>query len=391
MALQGTFSYDPSAYITAASQWANEQKARGDTEYTWAKDQFAKNQATSDKVVNAALDQGNYWDDTSRAGMDAYMRMYPQAMQEQLDFARNYATPEKLAFARGQAIADVGQAFDAQAKEASDNLESYGLKPQDVASRLDASVRTQRAAASAAAGTQSDVNRELVGQQLLGNAIQTGQGLAGVASGAAGVSQAARNQAINTGLATTASGSSTRGTPMQWTAMGNQELSEWPKAQVQQNQLSNDFYKNQDASQLAWAKQGDESSSGIGAILGTAASIGMKAAPLMFSGGVVPSFDEGGPVMPSTAIQTGTVVPPGTGVPSIPGQDKVPALVAEGEGVLPKDVMDWIGEQGFQKLIAKVRKERQTQTQTEPQDSTPEAAAIAQQAGPQFASEGAMA
>lgn len=409
MALTGTFSYQPNDYITAASQWANDQAAQGRDQYQWAKDQFTKNQGTSDRVVNDALNEGDYWSGAGQQLMQNYMSMYPDAMRQQLQYAQQYGSDANKALARGQAIATVGQSFDQAAKDSSENLESYGLKPQDVSARLDASVRTQRAAASAAAGTESDINRDVVGQQLLSQAIQTGQGMAGVATGATGVGQAARNQAINTGLATTASGSSTMGTPLQWAGMGNEELKEWPKAQQTAQQMGQQFYQAQDQSQQGWAKLGEESSSGIGALVGGLGAAAMKYGPSIaaaFSGGVVPKFSEGGPVgdgalpsfdgsgqpaMPAQAIQTGTVVPPGTGVPGIKGPDKVPALVAEGEGVLPRDVMDWLGEKGFQQLIAKARKERQSQTQTEPQDSSPEAQAVAQRAGPQFASEGAAA
>lgn len=406
MALTGTFSYDPSSYVTAATNWANEQKARGDTEYQWAKDQFAKNAATSDNVVGAALKQGNYWDDASKAGLDQYQRLYPQAMEEQLNYARNYATPEQLAYHRGRAVADVGQAFDAQAKEAKDQLESYGLKPQDVASRLDSSVRTQRAAASVAAGNQSDINREVVGQQLLGQAINTGMQGAQLASQQAGVAQAARNQAVNTGLATTASGSSTRGTPLQWTGMANEELKEWPKTQQASYQMANDFYANQDKSQQAWAQQAAGQSSGIGAAIGGLGAIAKNFGPLLMganTGGVIHSFEDGGvmhfddggavptPGMPPQAIDTGAVVPQGAGVPGIPGPDKVPALMQEGEGVVPLDVMRWIGEAGFQKFIEKARKDMQRPQQAEGEPAPPDAAAMAKQAGPQFASEGAVA
>lgn len=390
---QQPFGYDPSNYITEATKWAENWLGKGDTEYQFAKDQFAKNEGVSDAVVKAAQAQAGLFDDASRAGLSRYEQMYAPAMKEQMDFARGYASPERMARARGQAMAGVGQAFDAQADEAARSLKGYGLDPMAVSSRLDSDVRTKRAAAEAGAGTQSDINTELIGQQLIGQAINTGMQDQAITGQQAGLSQAARNQAVNTGLATTASGVASRGSAQGWAGLGGTELKEWPKASLdamhasnEQGSLWNDVNKTNLAAQEAAYNRSSGTGSLIGAGLGTLASL----APLAFSGGVVPEYQEGGEVeQPTQAIQTGTVVPPGAGVPSIPGPDNVPALVAEGEGVLPKDVMDWLGEKGFQQLIAKARKERQTMTQTEPKEASPEAVDEAAKAGPQFASEGA--
>lgn len=399
----GITGWDPTNYITAASDWANTQNQRGDQTYQWATDQFNKNSGVSDRVTNSALQQGDVWGDAAAAGLSRYESMYPDAMKEQLDFARQYASPENLALYRGQAMAGVGQAFDAQAKAAADSLQSYGLKPQDVASRLDATVRTQRAAAQAGAGTASDVNSKLIGQQLLGTAIQTGQAGAQLAGQQAGVSQQARNQAVNTGLATTASGSATMGTPTQWAQLANTELKEWPKARLDQQASENQTaasWNDINKTNLQAQKQQEDQSGGAGALIGAGLGALTKMAPMMMmSGGSIPKFDDGGAVdgvtggvtPPMQAIQTGSVVPESAEIPNIPGDDKVPALVGKGEGVLPRDVMDWIGEKGFQAMIQKVRMERQKGTHVQGQPADPQAQQMAEQAGPQFMTDGAPA
>jgi len=377
-------TYDPHDYVTAVTQRANEQYGRSADVYQWAKDQTNKNVGISDQVTAAALKNAGIFDDAAKAGVSRYEQMYAPAMKQQLEFAQSYATPEKMALARGRAISGVGQAFDAQAKASADNLKSFGIDPTAVAARLDSTLRTRRAAAEAGAGEQSDINRELTGQQLLSGAITTGQNDAGVTSAFGGQGANDRNQAVQTGLSTTQSGVNAMGNPTAWSGLGNAELGNWAQAEQAQGHL------------LAQADQiNSQDTSGIGSIIGAGLGIASKFLPLAFSGGVVPSFADGG-VTPEvtqspTAIQTGDIVPPGTSVPGIPGQDKVPALVAEGEGVVPKDVMAWRGEQWFQKEIAKARQEMQKQRVTTPQPSSPEAAQMAAQAGPQFASEGAQA
>src|SRR5262245_34080124 len=112
---QQPFGYDPSQYVAQATNWANTMWGRGTDQYKWAQDQFAKNEGTANRVVDAAFRNSDMFDDAARAGVSRYESMYAPAMAQQLDFARNYASPENLALYRGQAMAGVGQAFDAQA------------------------------------------------------------------------------------------------------------------------------------------------------------------------------------------------------------------------------------------------------------------------------------
>src|SRR5262245_27617864 len=111
--------------------------------------------------------------------------------------------------------------------------------------------------------------------------------------------------------------------------------------------------------------------------------------PLGPLGRMAQHIANGGMPQPSmAAIQTGSVVPQSAQVPGIPGPDTVPALVAPGEGVLPKDVMQWRGEQWFQKEIVKARREMETQRVAKPEENP--VPPQAQQSGPTFASQGAM-
>lgn len=267
---QTTGPLNLSDYISTATDRAYKNWGRGDEMFDWAKTQFEKNQATSDKVVNQALDTGRTTMDWAKTDRNMYETEYMPAMKEQLDYARGYTTPERMAANRGSAIAGSNITFDAAADMAKRALMGYGVDPS--AGRfagLDAGLAAKRAASAAGVGTKSDRDTEMMGQQLLANAIRTGQVLPGQAVNEAGVSLAAGNQAINTGLATTASGAQTMGTPVQWTGMGDDMIKEWKDAMTRQTDAG--LKANQQ--QIDRDKVAQSSSSGLGAALGAGAGI----------------------------------------------------------------------------------------------------------------------
>lgn len=297
----GNFFYSPESYVDTARSWANNFLNKGEQTYNMASDAYTGNKHLADLISSGAMGNANLFDDAAAQGVSRYEQQYGPAMKQFLETAKNWASPSNLARMRGQAVAGVGQAFDAQADSAARSLKGYGLDPQTVASRLDATVRTQRAAAQAAAGTQSDINNELIGQQMLGQAVGQGQADAGVTQGFAGVGTAKGNQAINTQLATEASRQSGMGSPQGWGQLGSTEMAQWPKAyldamntQNQQGALWNDINRTN----IARDQQAYNQGSGFGAIAGGllgAASNMVSFSPIKFSeGGVVPGYAGGG-------------------------------------------------------------------------------------------------
>lgn len=244
---------------------------RSNDQYDWAKSQFAKNAGVADEVQKRALDTGSMFGDWSKKDRALYDESYVPAMKEQLDYARQYTTPDRMAANRAGAMAGTNISFDASADMAKRALMGYGVDPS--AGRfagLDAALAAKRATAAAGAGTKSDRDTEMMGQQLLANAIRTGQVLPGQAANEAGVGIAANNQAVNTGLATTASGAQTMGTGLQWAGMGDDMMKEWKDSLLKQTQLG--MQQNRDVAEQKLAQQKLEqgSSSGIGAALGVA-------------------------------------------------------------------------------------------------------------------------
>jgi hypothetical protein len=125
-----------------------------------------------------------------------------------------------------------------------------------------------------------------------------------------------------------------------------------------------------------------QQSSGIGGLLGQVAGVGLPMLFGMAEGGAVPTmgYQGAGPVAPYPGGNPATVPPPGgtpggavpTGASPTAGQasDDVPAALTAGEFVMPRDVTQWIGEQGLQKMIQKSRKEMQM-AQAKPSPTQP--------------------
>jgi hypothetical protein len=158
-------------------------------------------------------------------------------------------------------------------------------------------------------------------------------------AGASGAGGQSGNQAVNTGLATTASAAQTLGTAPQWQQIGNQGLGNW-------GNLMNQSYQNQ----MAEAEMKQKSSSGFGEILG--AGLGL-ATMFIAEGGAIPDDEEGGPI-PIEASPSGGAIEDDIPAEIEGGQ---PARLNAGEFVIPKDVVAWLGEKGMQQIILKARKE----------------------------------
>lgn len=261
---------DLSQYISgvtnqAYTDWGQQQK-----QMDWAKDQFAKNSATADDVSKRALDTSGQFTGYSTADRALYDQTYVPAMKQQMDFARQYTTPERMAANRAAAGATSNIAMQAQRDASERALTTTGVDPS--AGRfagLDAGLAAKAAATSAGAMTKSDRDTEALGQQYLANAIQTGSVLPGQSVNEAGIGISAGNQAVNAPLAATASGAATMGTGLQWNAAGNDMFKQWMPAAVSQTNAG----LTQNAQDLERQKFEASQSSGTGALIGAGLGI----------------------------------------------------------------------------------------------------------------------
>lgn len=350
---------DYSPIIAGLGKVIDKSLKYGDETMAWAKQAYKENKATGDVVTDFSLgqlDKMAAWADNDR---QRYEDIYQPLEEQQAIRAQEYLTPERMQAEADRAEADVAAQFQTARDTAAARLEGFGVDPsQTRQGALDLGTRVAEAAAAASAGNQARRATEMYGDQLMANAIATGKGYPGQvlseASGAAG----SGNQAVNTGLATTASGAQTMGTPYQWTGMGMQGYG-------QQAQVMNTGFQNEmDAYN---AKQA--ASSGWGSVLGGLMSF-------------VPGFAEGGAI-PDDEMAEGEMVPieasPSNGaIPddidaevSDTGQ---PAKINAGEFIMPKDVVAWLGEKGMQQIILKARKEmgNEEQRPAQPETGPPE-------------------
>ena len=322
--------------VAAASEKAAEYSYRlGQEQLAWAKEQYAADRSISDQIVNNALsvmnqNQANAMKDRARYEQKGW------ALEDQLvkDIER-YSSPEQRALDVGRAQAAVAQQFDQARAAALQNLQDYGVDPTSGrAQALDIGMRTNQAAAQAAAGNQAIAQNEAIARAMRSEGINIFRGYPGQIAGTYGTALQGGQLAGNMQLGTTASGANTMGTAPQWQQMGNQSIGTW-------GGILNQSYQNQ----LAAYQAANSGGGGWGSALG---SIGAALITKMEDGGMIET--PGGKVPPQSSPTRGAAV------------DDVPARLTVGEFVVPKDVAAWKGEEYFQKLIENSRKAKEEAT-----------------------------
>ena len=319
---------DISGLVAATEKQADLSYQIAQDQLAWAKEQYATDKETIDKVVNSMLETQDFTQENAEADRARYEATFQPLEDQFVKQVQEYASPERTAFEVGRAQADVAQQFN-QAREASQQqLESFGVNPADTRyAALDIGTRTAQAAASAAAGTQAATNVENTQLGLLGEAINIGKGYPnqvaqsyatslGAGQGAAG----ATNQATQT-----ASGAMTA--PANYITAGNQGYGVSADAQTS-------LYN----SQVNAYNAALQASAGWGGVLG--GLTGLAGIGLM-------QLDKGGEV-PDQASPSGGAIP-----------DDVKARLSAGEFVIPADVVAWKGAEHFYKEINKHREHRE--------------------------------
>lgn len=311
--------------LAAASEKSAEYSYKlGREQLDWAKEQYAQDREISDRVINRAMEIMDANQRAAEQDRAFYEQNYRPLEQDLIRDAQTFGSAERRELEMGKAEANVAQQFEQARQAATRNLESFGIDPSSTRfAALDIGVRTQQAAATAAAGNNANSQVDAIQRALRSEAINVGKGYPGQVAATYGTALQSGNSAVNSGLATTASGANTMGTATQWQSMGNQAVGTW-------GNILNMGYQNQ---MDAW-KANENSSSGWGALAGTALGIGAKM--LM--------AEEGGAIPPEASPSRGQAI------------DDVPARVNVGEFIVPKDVVSWKGEEFFQRLIQGSRK-----------------------------------
>jgi len=264
---------------------------------------------------------------------------------------RNYASPERKAALRGQAVATVGQAFDAANNNASQNLEGMGVDPGAVRfGALNLSSMMQRAGAQAGAATKSDTDVTNTGLALEGGALSAAAGQPGGAVGTLNAGTGAGTGAVSAGNQTTATSAGSLGNPLGYAgaALGGYggaagSLTGAGTGYNSWGQMMNNSYQNQ----LGQFNAASNSSSGIGSILGMAGGAGASllgnssnaagatGLGMLFAkrGGMIPGMKQGLKAGAAVGRAVGHGPRPGAGRPAVGGGER--AGIHPIQGALP--------------------------------------------------------
>lgn len=351
-----------------AAEVAREQLA-------WAKETYAKDKEVSDRVIQQAFETQAAEAKAAREDRVRYQTLFQPQENALVEEASRYNTVAEQEKAAGRAAATVSSQMDAARQGAIADLESYGIDPSQTRSAaMDLGLRVAQGAAAAGAANAGRDQAQNVGRALRSEAINVGRGYGSQIAQTYQTSLAAGNQAVNAGLATTASGANTMGNPMAWQGIAGQ--SQMNAA----NMLTQDYNNQYKNYQLA-----QQNSGGIGSAIGTVAGgvLGfiygggpMGAMAGATAGGALGKMSgvaEGGRITDEyrpQAIPTpqgqGAAAGQGGPVEAIPtgispsggaSTDDVPVLVNVGEVVVPEDVVSWKGEEFFHKLAIKAREQ----------------------------------
>lgn len=350
--------------IAAASKESAELSYKlGREQLDWARERYGQDKAVADRVIGQALDTQAQNNQNAQRDRARYEGIYQPLENDLARDAASYASPERKELEMGRAGATVASQYDAQRRGAMQRLESFGVDPTSTRyAALDVGMRAAQGAAQAAAMNQAGQVVDATGRALRSEAINVGRGYPGQVAQTYGTALQAGNQAVNSGVVTTASGANTMGTPTQWQGMGNQALGTW-------GSTLNAGYQNS----IAGFNAEQNASSGWGSALGLIGGIGSSlingAKTVGGAAGLaalIPSYEDGGAI-PDTMPTTGGRIPASASPTGGAATDDVSARLNVGEFVFPRDVMQWKGEEWAQKEITKARQARKQGSPARPE------------------------
>lgn len=346
------------------------------------------------------LDYQKESDAANRVILDQIMAVQIPAMQEQfqnylydrqryeekfqpiedalIDEAMGYDTPERREFERSRAVSDVSQSFEAERQNAIRGLESYGVDPSVISSAaLDRGMRAGEAIGQAQAATDADRRVEDVGRALKGEMVNIGRGYPGQVSQSAAQAVGAGNAAMGNQLNTGAQAQQMRSAALGGIGAANQAIGTWGNAlnTGYQNQLSN-WSANAYNTQAAWntgsqllgmalRDGGYVRKMADGGLPEEGPSAGEEPAEptrrekfkeglTNFKPMAIPRLGNNGGFGDRAAFANGGIPGEvegpgdGTGV-----DDAIPAVLSDGEYVIPADVVRTKGTEFFDKLLEK--------------------------------------
>jgi len=281
-------------------------------------------QTTEQQTAVAAENLANAREDRARY-QDTYQPLEDNLIREFQEFDSG----GRRALEAGRAMGLAQQTFDAQRANAEQRLASYGIDPSQLrAGAIDMAARTRLALNQAAMGNQARNRVEDMGRALRAEAINIGRGMPSQVAASYGQTLNAGNSAMGNTSQAVGQNASMLGTPMQYGQMaGNQN--------AQTMQGINNMYSGQ----LAGFNSAPDPLGALGNIAGQA-----------FGAWAGSGFAEGGGAVGALPLE-------GSDLSPVPGpNDNIPVTLAEGEYIVPKDVVMRMGTEKLDKLIESTRK-----------------------------------
>lgn len=318
--------------IGRANATAEEALQFGRDQFAWGKEQDEANRAILNRTLATALPAMEEQAANARADRARYENTFIPMQDALIKDANEYDTAGRRVEEQGKAMADVSANFDAARRNALSRLEGYGVDPSQTRNAaLDIGVRTNEAAAKAAAASGARKNVEDTGYARRAAVTNMGANLPGQSTtnyagsgqaGASGVGSA--NQTAQTGAGVRTSG-------LAHTGLG-----------LTANQQAGDLINTQFSNKMGSAGMSNTNDASKWANIGGAA--GMAAA--FIADGGQPTDRQAIPTDPTGMITEGPS--DGSGI-----DDQVPAMLSVREYVIPADVVEAKGREFFDKLLAK--------------------------------------
>lgn len=342
---------DTSGNINNANKTFDSATSKGDQTFNTAVGYNDEAHKHLNGVLNLGDNAASAIFNNARTNLDTYNSTFSPLQKQQADMAAQYGSDANVQRLQGRAVADANAGAQAARRNSAAALAAEGVDPASVhGAALDRQAAVAGAANAAGAGTNSAINTQLTAQGLVNQANQIGlqvgqQGIAGgqAAAGVANQGQEIQNQTNSSGVQNLTAADTYLNTG------------------VNANQSSANIAHTGFEDQLASAKAKQAASGGGfgGALSGAAGFVASNPEVLAMAegGGPIPEPTYG---VPTSYSQGGNVSHKGAlPVSPIPGStDTKPALLTPGEFVMPKDVVDFKGQDYFHRQIDSIRKQK---------------------------------
>lgn len=324
---------DPNPGQIAAAESATEvgkmQKETAMEYLNFSKEQYAD---FKDDLKEIATAQKQIMADSAKRSEEyaTYERETFRPLEKRLvSEAEAFDTEAKKEQMASQGMADVAQAYETQRQAALDTLAKYGVNPNSARfAAINAQLAQGEAGDRAGVATKSRIAAEEMGRARLYDAAALGRGLASNATAAAGLATSAGTSAGGTYMA-----------PAEYMGKSYGQTGTMLGGATQAYGTSGNIYGQEFNARMQGYQADQESKSamfgGIGKIAGALAGGG---------GGIMSFLADGGKA--KRLGRSGKVSGPGG-----PVDDKIPAMLSDGEYVLPADTVKAIGVKRLDKMV----------------------------------------